>query len=447
MKKEFIGYYQLNDREHESLWKNAVIVFDTNVLLDLYRYRKSTRDDLIKVMEQFKDRLFVPHHVMLEFHRNRRNVIAGQYNKFDKVKSLVQTKIKDLVDDLEDEKLDERHSDIELDTFTKELNKSAEKLFEELDKTKKKSLGPNGSDKILSRIEKLFSKKVGESFDEKTIEKIYHEGEMRYKSQIPPGYKDNKKDEEYRHNQILIKKKFGDLIIWKQILDYCLKNKNTDIIFVTSDVKDDWFWKEKGQTIKCHPELTEEICNSTSVDRFKIYKTERFLEYASKFLGSKLDDKVLSDVKSVSSRTNAGWSAHSQKIVSNTFVRSEIYEKAVFRWLLRSGKNPTENFKKYPDFVVRGEEFLAGYEVKAFKKVSRSLANLTSDIRRAHFSLEAESFNMVSIVYVTSNEDDSFWGLIKRAESLALPEHVSLVFGKLDSLHEFVPLHVVSSSK
>jgi hypothetical protein len=52
MKDEFKGFYKLDEAEFKCLWENAVFVFDTNVLLNLYRYQESTTGQLIKVIEQ-----------------------------------------------------------------------------------------------------------------------------------------------------------------------------------------------------------------------------------------------------------------------------------------------------------------------------------------------------------------------------------------------------------
>ena len=51
MKSLFKGFYQLTEEEFKSLWENSLFIFDTNVLLNLYRYQSSTRDALLKVME------------------------------------------------------------------------------------------------------------------------------------------------------------------------------------------------------------------------------------------------------------------------------------------------------------------------------------------------------------------------------------------------------------
>lgn len=58
----------------------------------------------------------------------------------------------------------------------------------------------------------------------------------RYKDQVPPGFMDGKNKDGVR--------KYSDLIIWKEILNYA-RNQEKDIVFVTDDVKADW-WDEAG---------------------------------------------------------------------------------------------------------------------------------------------------------------------------------------------------------
>ena len=45
MRNSFKEYYGLNSSELDKLWKEGIIVFDTNVLLSLYRRSQGVRDD------------------------------------------------------------------------------------------------------------------------------------------------------------------------------------------------------------------------------------------------------------------------------------------------------------------------------------------------------------------------------------------------------------------
>ena len=59
----------------EKVWHDGVIVFDTNVLLNLYRYNEEARDELLALMKSFQKRLWMPYQVGLEFLANCESVI------------------------------------------------------------------------------------------------------------------------------------------------------------------------------------------------------------------------------------------------------------------------------------------------------------------------------------------------------------------------------------
>src|SRR5665647_778377 len=78
MKKSFYGYYSPTTEQYQLLWKEGLIVFDANVLLNLYRLPTTARDELISVLELLKERLWIPHQVALEFQRRRLTVISNE---------------------------------------------------------------------------------------------------------------------------------------------------------------------------------------------------------------------------------------------------------------------------------------------------------------------------------------------------------------------------------
>lgn len=97
------------------------------------------------------------------------------------------------------------------------------------------------------------------------------EGEMRYKKQIPPGFKDAKNKDGLR--------KYSDLILWKEIIRYATEKK-ANVIFVTDDVKADW-WENSDGELTFHDKLIQEfnktgqsILPCTSSDFYKKISTD-----------------------------------------------------------------------------------------------------------------------------------------------------------------------------
>ena len=87
MNNHYPEFKQLSADEINAIWEGAVIVLDTNILLNLYRYSEATRDEILSVMEKLKDRLWMPYQVGLEYFNNRVNTfssIADMHNDFKK---------------------------------------------------------------------------------------------------------------------------------------------------------------------------------------------------------------------------------------------------------------------------------------------------------------------------------------------------------------------------
>lgn len=125
MKKLFSGFYPLNSNDYKNLWKDAYFIFDTNVLLNLYRYNKSTSDELLSVIESLGDKVWIPYIVGLEYQRNRLHVISEQNSKFKKVGNIIQEGISTIESQLNKLSLQKRHSSIEPENFIESLKEKA----------------------------------------------------------------------------------------------------------------------------------------------------------------------------------------------------------------------------------------------------------------------------------------------------------------------------------
>src|SRR5438128_8631528 len=78
MRDTFPGYYRPTGEQFRKLWGESFFAFDTNVLLNIYRYTSETREVFFRVLEGLQSRLWVPHQAALEFHRRRLDVIDEQ---------------------------------------------------------------------------------------------------------------------------------------------------------------------------------------------------------------------------------------------------------------------------------------------------------------------------------------------------------------------------------
>lgn len=283
MKSKFPGYYKPTEDEFAELWKEGIIVLDTNVLLDLYRYTDSTVKYLLDIIEQYKDKIWIPYQVSLEYHNNLNETIITQIKSYTKtIKTLEDFK----------NQLDAKKSHPFLETnLHDEINSFCKKFDDELQKKKEEIERLIIENPIKESVASALDNSVGDDFTNEDLEKIYNEGAQRYSKECPPGFKDHKKP---THRE-----QYGDLIVWKEMI----KKSNQDnkpIIFVTGDLKDDWFLNRYGKTIGPRPELIHEF-KKQAQKLFYIYPTPRFLEYADKYLDleKKVEKTIVEEVESI----------------------------------------------------------------------------------------------------------------------------------------------------
>lgn len=268
-------YIELSDKEKNDLWNTATFVFDTNVFLNLYRYSNKTRNQLIESFEWLKTRIWMPYQVTSEFCKDRYSVIDEANKRFDNLSADADK----LTDNWREElRLDCSDSDIkELGKYLKEwITKKKDNNYLTFSAT---------NDEVFRRLLDLFDGKVGKPFSVEEKLNIEQEGEKRYASKIPPGYRDNKKTAN----------RFGDLFVWKEIIGYS-KLKEVDIIFVTHDQKEDWWNTISGKTIGPRIELRKEFYEETK-KMFHMYTMSSFLSFFIENKGKSIDKTTIDEVE------------------------------------------------------------------------------------------------------------------------------------------------------
>lgn len=307
----------LTKEDYKKLFEEGLFVFDTNVLLDLYRLPHEAKEDLFRILEskQLKNRVWLPFQVHLEYVYNKNGEIRGQNTKFDVVSAKVNefqneihklaASIKDEIDELN---LKKRHSSIEAEKYINDelFKASIDKLDnfkEELSELKKKQPDIADRDKIGDRIATIFKNKVGKSFDKAKLQDIYKKGADRYKNKIPPGYKDDipKKDGSHFYEDKEYIRKFGDLILWKEIIEKAKSDKELKyLVFISSDLKEDW--RDKHNAVRY--ELLNEIYYAANqLKIFHIYDSSNFMKYAKEYLNLEVSDESIKEAKGIHSNT------------------------------------------------------------------------------------------------------------------------------------------------
>ena len=279
MRSLFPGHYTLTTDQLKSLWDNATFVVDTNFLLNLYRYRVDAREDLFRAIDAIKDRLWIPYQVALEFHRNRLEVISSEKKAFETAQKTIDEAITS-VKILFDSSARNPHSTSQIQEALSKLSESAEAIKNELTDQRTAQLAIGDEDSILTQIDLLLRDRVGAPPEATEIAAIEKDGIERYSALVPPGFADKKKNT-YVDRGITYEAKFGDLIVWRQIIAHAKSSELKNIIFVTDDKKEDWWSIKEGKTLGPHPDLAGEIARDGGVEFFHMYSSDQFLRYAA----------------------------------------------------------------------------------------------------------------------------------------------------------------------
>lgn len=397
MRNAIKEYIEPSDKEKQELWEKAIFVFDTNVLLNLYRYSAKTRNSLLEAFQSFKDRVWIPYQVAYEYMRKRCEVIYETVHRYDQFQKEI------------DIFTDKASGILRLTSDDDEISSLQDYLIKWLDSNKAKNLLvlDTKKDEILDKVLEIFEGKVGAKLSDEEIEAIKKEGKERYAKSIPPGYMDEKK----RKNQIDDNNAYGDLIIWKQIIKYA-KERSVGIIYVTHDQKEDWWNIVKGETIGPRIELRREFTAETEQE-FHMYSMNSFINTYNKMNKVKIDHRVIAEVVGLE---NAGkkrreWKSSMELSLLERIAQTEETLEEIQNRKLRREKVISNLANKYHRL---GAEMSPNIQYQ-YDKTKEKLSKLNEDyaekeqelemLRRILYSRNLHRFHYLNNKRNTSNQD------------------------------------------
>ena len=247
----------LNDSE-------CAVFIDTNVISQLYRLNDAARQDFYKWVDECGARFHVPIWVVHEYSNKMYLKKTKEYlSELDKIKTQakefanISDFIKGYVGDsllqgsMYQGKTDELKTDV--DKIKDLLTKISNTINKNLDEQQHK---------VHKEIELRLSDKSMSSDIYTLIPNLDEAYRQRYENQIPPGYKDATKEDN----------RMGDLVIWKEILEYCKMNHIKKAILLSRDSKQDIVYAPEIQTID-----NSRIANES--ERVKIAKESLVYEF------------------------------------------------------------------------------------------------------------------------------------------------------------------------
>jgi hypothetical protein len=305
MKDLFPGFYPTATDQVDLAIPATLVVFDANVLLNLYRYPTTASEDILRLMEGLADKVWLPYHVALEYQRNRLPVIAEQKKRFRQVRTTVEKGIGSLETELANLQLVKRHSTIDITDLLSDLHAAQTSFLESLQEKEAAQRDVTDADPTRDRLDAIFANRVGKAPDQEFIKETEKDGKVRYDAKCPPGYCDQAKEGEmFTHEGLTYKRELGDLILWKQMMGYAKEKAIKQLIFVTDDDKEDWWLiQDSGGAKKIgpRPELIEEMHRQAGVEKFFMLNSERFAPLFAKQLNVQLRANTIEQVEDVKS--------------------------------------------------------------------------------------------------------------------------------------------------
>lgn len=456
MKRDFFGYYQPNESELQTLWKNCLFILDANVLLNLYRYSREASDDLLRVLRRVSDRLWIPHQVALEYQQNRTRVIAEQVRRYDEVSKVLSKVMGSLRGELGKLQLEKRHSSIDPSGLLQQVDTVFNQFEGHLSGLKEQQPHVYDDDKLRDQLDSLFEGKVGlPPASQDYLNQLYKEAEVRYEHKRPPGYMDigKAKDsgaETYLFGELVIQSEYGDLILWKQIVEEVRKREQLEhLIFITDDEKEDW-WSivSSGgdKRLGPRPELAQEIASEAGVSQFYMYNSERFLTFAQRFLNISVRKTSVDQVRDVARLSE-------REVQPRRFLGTgelAAVEQAVLDWLKSLYPSSIVENHRFPDFVVVDETGARqGYEVKYVRDPRSIIMRLRDVAYRGYYEVAEGNLSTFNLVFVSESRQRTHeLDRILSSPRSAFPTNVSVTVGILEPVtdpngsirQQFVPV-------
>lgn len=269
-------------------------MIDANVVLNLYRYPETVRDDLLKSLQNVADRLWMPFQAAFEYQRRRLDVISEQKKAFDTIKNELTTSVSKI-----QSLFSSRHPLIEQGVLVEGIQKLVSTYVSELQPLSDKQPAVHDDDTIRMHVDQLLQGRVGPEPSKEDVDAVCVEGLDRYERKVPPGFMDHKKDEVHHFRGVRYESKFGDLLLWKQLLSHAKNTGCKYLIFITDDNKEDWWQITSGKTIGPLPALKAEMKMVANVENFHMYTTENFLRFSEKYLKADIDPKSIDQVAEI----------------------------------------------------------------------------------------------------------------------------------------------------
>lgn len=219
---------------------NTAIYIDTSFLMWLTKGGADSRQQFFDWTATLGDRVHVPLWTYHEYYRHHsHDTLRSELKAEEKRLSEATKKYVELAKTYAD---DSFKSGLTVDAFHRELEgllKKVKDLTETVAKWDYERAAIHISEWMSTKLCK--SKVVFE-----LMERLGQLGDTRYTQDLPPGYRDRtKKDKKNKGSN-----RFGDLILWEEVISHTPSTGAKNVVVLTRDRKDDWFARADAPVIE-----------------------------------------------------------------------------------------------------------------------------------------------------------------------------------------------------
>ena len=150
--------FSVSEGEYKKLWEHGLIVPDTNVIHNLYRYSKKTSNELLEVFQIYSERLWIPYQIGLEYQRNRLDIIKEPIKQCDDLITFIEDTEKNFTNGLNRYT---RHPFIDPKKPIKEISEILQNIKNSIKEKKKSYPDFSKDDPIRDKLTTFFKGKVG----------------------------------------------------------------------------------------------------------------------------------------------------------------------------------------------------------------------------------------------------------------------------------------------
>lgn len=300
-----------DDPGRGEFFADALVVLDTNTLLNLYQYTPPARGQVLGALQRVSERLWMPYQVGLEFVRGRHRVLHDRAKGLNDAKKDVTRRLEEARESVLDatgqvEKLLIRYAD-DRDASAAlrgEINSQAvdqafaawrTKLLEhvqDLQSAHDLALGTvNTGDPVLPQVAALYGDNVAGPIPPEVLrQRVEDAAKYRYPNEIPPGFMDDAKDTPLRAA--------GDYLLWAEIVERAASlSEPRRVLLVSDDTKDDWYEPaEPGRGRRPWPMLFDELRLCAGAE-LRIETSRDFFLGVGEFLQAEIGEATFEEIE------------------------------------------------------------------------------------------------------------------------------------------------------